>query len=164
MYINLFFSYYQFNLNGQFEINRNILKCDHIRYLPSERSSINTANSQLYIYIPREDSVISLVNSFLDINFDVLHAATGKRYTSKNDVRLVILGVIGLFSKYNLSSGSGKQLEDISHAHIVLSMYKLITSARDTDDLSIGFDRYRGRRQRELTKNKLKKVNFILDL
>ena len=33
-------------------------------------------------------------------------------------------------------------------------MYKLITSARNSDDLSIGFDRDRGRRQRELTNNK----------
>ena len=33
-------------------------------------------------------------------------------------------------------------------------MYKLITSARSTDDLFIGFDRDRGRRQRELTNNK----------
>ena len=32
-------------------------------------------------------------------------------------------------------------------------MYKLITSARDTGALSLGFDRDCGRRQRELTKN-----------
>ena len=104
------------------------------------------------------------MNIFLEINFDVLHAATGKRYIDKNDVRLLILVVIGLFSNYKLSSGSGKHLEDISHAHIVPLMYKLLISARDTDDLSIGFDRYRGRRQRELTNNKLKKINFILEL
>ena len=39
-------------------------------------------------------------------------------------------------------------------------MYKLITSARDTDDLSIGFDQDRGRRQRELTNNKTQKGKF----
>ena len=33
-------------------------------------------------------------------------------------------------------------------------MYKLITSARNTDDLSIGFDRDRERRKGELTNNK----------
>ena len=33
-------------------------------------------------------------------------------------------------------------------------MYKLITSATNTNDLSIGFDRDRGRSQRELTNNK----------
>ena len=34
-------------------------------------------------------------------------------------------------------------------------MYKLITSAKDTDGLSIGFDRDRGRRQQQLTNNKI---------
>ena len=33
-------------------------------------------------------------------------------------------------------------------------MFKLITSARNTDDLSIGFDRDRERRKREVTENK----------
>ena len=33
-------------------------------------------------------------------------------------------------------------------------MYKLISCARDTHDLSIGFDRDRSRTQRELTSNK----------
>ena len=33
-------------------------------------------------------------------------------------------------------------------------MYKLITSARKTDGLSVGFDHDRGRRQRQLTNNK----------
>ena len=39
-------------------------------------------------------------------------------------------------------------------------MYKLITSARDIDDLSIGFDRDRDRRQQELTINKTLKGKF----
>ena len=33
-------------------------------------------------------------------------------------------------------------------------MYKLLTSNRGTDDISIGFHRYRGRTQQELTNNK----------
>ena len=45
-------------------------------------------------------------------------------------------------------------MKDISHAHIVSLMYKLITSSKGSDDLSIGFDRDRNRRQRELTNNK----------
>ena len=39
-------------------------------------------------------------------------------------------------------------------------MYKLINSARDTDDLSIGFERDVGKRQRELTPNKIVKGKF----
>ena len=87
-----------FELNERYEINRYILKCDYIRYSPSEISTINTTNSQIYNNIPREDSVISLLNSYLEINFDVLHAATNNRYVDGNDIRLVNLGSIGLFS------------------------------------------------------------------
>ena len=49
-----------FKLNEKFEIDRNILKFDYIRDSPSEISTINTANSQIYINIPRGDSVNSL--------------------------------------------------------------------------------------------------------
>ena len=41
-------------------------------------------------------------------------------------------------------------------------MYKLITSAKDFDDLSIGFDRDRNRRQRKLTNNKNVKGKYHL--
>ena len=39
-------------------------------------------------------------------------------------------------------------------------LYKVIASARDTDDLSIGFNRDRKRRQNELTNNKNLKGKF----
>ena len=143
-----------FKPNEKFEINRNILECDYIRYSPSEISTINTAYSQINNNIPSEDSVISLLHSYLDLNFDVLHAATGYRYVDNNDIKLAILSPIALFNKYKLTKSSGKHLEDVNHAHIVFFMYKLIKSAKDTDDWSIGFDRGRARRQREITDNK----------
>ena len=68
-----------FKLSENYSVTRDILKCDYIRYSPSEISTINTANSQVYINIPREDSVISLLNSYLELHFDVLHAATNNR-------------------------------------------------------------------------------------
>ena len=141
-------------LRENYEIIRRILKCDYIRYSPAEISTINTANSQIYINIPREDSVISLLNSYLELNFDVLRVDNSNRYVDANDIRLVKLGPIALFSNYKLTTSSGKQLEEISHAHIVSLMYKLLTSCKDSDDLSIGFDRNRGRRKNELTNNK----------
>ena len=143
-----------FKLNENYEVDRRILKCDYIRYSPAEISTINTANSQIYINIPREDSVISLLNSYLELNFDVLHAVGNNRYGDVNDIRLVNLGPIALFSNYKLTTSSGKHLEEISHAHIVSLMYKLLTSSKDSDDLSIGFDRNRGRRKNELSNNK----------
>ena len=149
-----------FKLSEKYEINRDILKCDYIRYSPSEISTINTANSQVYINIPREDSINSLLNSYLELNFDVLHAATNNRYVDGNDIRLVNLGPIGLFSDYKLTTSSGKHLENFDHAHIVSLMYKHLTSSKGSDDLSIGFDRDRGRRQRELTNNKTQKGKY----
>ena len=143
-----------FNLCEKNEVDRRILKCDYIRYSPSDISTINTANSQIYINIPREDSVISLLNSFLDLNFDVVHVATNNRYADNNNIRLVNLGPVALFSNYKLATSSGKHLEDVSHAHIVSLMYKLLTNAKGCDDLSIGFDRDPTRRQNELTNNK----------
>ena len=38
-----------FKLSEKYEIDRRILKCDYIRYSPSEISTINTPNSQIYI-------------------------------------------------------------------------------------------------------------------
>ena len=91
---------------------------------------MNTANYQKHINIRREDYVISLLSSYLDLSFDVLHVATKNRYADGHDIRLINLGTIALFSNYMLPTSSGKHLEDISHAHIVSLIYKLITSAR----------------------------------
>ena len=86
-----------------------------------------------------------MLNSYLELNFDVLHAATNNRYVDGNDIRLVNLGPIALFSNYKSTTSSGKHLEKIDHAHIVSLMYKLLTSSKGSDDLSIGFDRDRNR-------------------
>ena len=50
-----------FQLNESYEVDRRILKCDYVRYSPTEASTKNDPNSQIYINIPREDSVISLL-------------------------------------------------------------------------------------------------------
>ena len=142
-----------FKLNENYEVDRRILKCDYIRYSPAETSTINTPNSHIYINIPREDSVISLLNSYLDLNFEVIKRADHSRHANGNDIRLVNLGPIALFSNSKLTTSSGKHLEDISHAHHVSLMYKLITSSKDSNDLSVGFDNGRNRRD-ELALNK----------
>ena len=90
----------------------------------------------------------------------MLQAATSNRYVDANDITLVNLGPIALFSNYKLTTLSGKRLEEISHAHIVSLMYKLLTSSKDSDDLSTGFDRNRGRRKNELSNNKSVKGKY----
>ena len=151
-----------FKLSEQYEIDKKVLKCDYIRYSPSELSTINTPNSQKYINIPREDSVVSLLNSYLELNFDVLQAVTGNRYVDSADKRLVNVAVIAFFSIYKLKTSSGKHLEEINHGHIVSLMYKLLSSSKKSDDLSIGFDRSRDRRKREIFNNKNIKGKYHL--
>ena len=92
--------------------------------------------------------------SFLDINFDVLNAATNNRYTGKDDIRLVSLGPIVLFSFYKLTTSPGKHLKNIEHGHIACLIYKLLTAARGCDDLSLGFDLSHDKGKRELTNDK----------
>ena len=149
-----------FKLNENYEVDRRNLKCDYIRYFSAQTSTINTPNSQIYINIPREDSVISLLISYLDSNFEVIKKADDSRYGNGNDIRLVNLGPIALFSNFKLTTSSGKHLEDISHAHLVSSMYKLITSSENSDDLSIGFDRSPNRRKDEPALNKRVKGKY----
>ena len=100
------------------------------------------------------DSLISLLNSYFDLNVDVVEAATGNRYVEGNENTWVNFGPVALFSNYKLPTSSGKLLENINHDHIVSSMCKLTPRSRRSDELSLGFDWDRGRRQRELTNNK----------
>ena len=96
----------------------------------------------------------------MDLNFEVIKKADNSRYANGNDIRLINLGSFALFSNFKLTTSSGKRLEDISHAQIVSSMYKLITSIKDSDNLSIGFVRSRNRRKNELAQNKSVKGKY----
>ena len=59
-----------------------------------------------------------------------------------------------MFTIINLTTSSGEHLEDISHAHFLSLVYKRKPSAKDTDHLSIEFDRIRDSRRLELTNTK----------
>ena len=149
-------------LNENYEVDRRILKCDYIRYSPAETSTIKTPFSHIPINVPREDSFINLSNSCLELIFEVIKKADNSRYGNGIDIRIVNLGPIALFSNFTLTTSSGKHLEDITHSHIASLMYKLITRSKNSDDLSIGFDRRRNRRKDELALNKNIKAKYHL--
>ena len=73
---------------------------------------------------------------------------------------MVNLGSIALLSNSKVTTFSGKHLEIINHADIVSVMYKLITSSKNSDDLSIRFDADRNRSRLELTNNKNLKSKY----
>ena len=83
-----------FKLNKNYEDDRKILKCGHLRYSPAGVSTIKTHNSLRYINIPREDSISSLLKCYLGLNFEVFKKAESSRYAIGKDIRLVNLGPI----------------------------------------------------------------------
>ena len=116
----------------------------------------------MYINIPREDSVFSLLKSYLDLNFEVMNRADNSRCANNDYIRLVNMGPIALFSKFKLTTSIGKHLEAISQAHIVSLLYILLTSARGSDDLFIGFGRNRKKIRDELTINKNIRSKYLV--
>ena len=117
-----------FKLKENNEVYRRFLKCDYIRSSLEETSTKNTPNCRIYINIHREISAISLLSSYLDLKFEVIKRVDDSRYGDGNEIRLVNLGPIALFSNFRLTKSSGKHLQDISHAHIVFLLYQLLTS------------------------------------
>ena len=95
-----------FKLNENCEVNRKHLKSQYVRYSPVETSTINTPKSQKYIKIHREDSVIFLLKSYLDLNIQVFKEANNSRHGNGHDIRLVNLGRIALFSNFKLTTSS----------------------------------------------------------
>ena len=93
-----------FKLIEKYEVDQRILKCDYIRYSTAEDSLINTPSSQIYINVPREDSVISLLNGYLHLNFELIGKAEKSRYGNNNDLRSVNLGPIAFFSTFKLTT------------------------------------------------------------
>ena len=73
-----------------------MLKCDSIRKSPAEISTKHTANSKIYINIRLKDSLTSLMNSNLEISFEVIKKADNSRYSNGNPIRRGILGPIAL--------------------------------------------------------------------
>ena len=76
------------------------MKCDFIRYSPTETSTRNTPNSQIKINIPREVSGIPFLNSYIDLNFEVIKKSENFIYGSGKVIRLVFLGPSALFSNF----------------------------------------------------------------
>ena len=150
-----------FNISQKHAVDRPILKCNYIRYTPPSLNLVNGEINQTFIAIPREDSAILLKDSSLELHFSVTHrAGAHARYVDGDHIRLVNLGPVALFNKIRLTSSSGKEMEEIDNAHVICLLHKLTSSSRDSDDLSIGFHRSNGVRERELTINKTTKGNY----
>ena len=93
------------------------------------------------------------------MNFEVIKKADNSRYANGNDIRISNLGPSALFSIFKLTPSRGKHLQDITLAHLVSLKYKLTSSAEDSDNLSIGFDRSRSRDELTNDRNKKRQIS-----
>ena len=138
--------------NLEHEIDRPILKINFKQYHAQSNSNFNTADSYIKIEIPREDSHISLYESYLQIEVDVLKN-DNTRFVNGSRISLVNMGVLALFSEARLSTSSDKTLESINHLHIGSLMYKLLTSPKDYSDPLSGFEKDLTKREEQLANN-----------
>ena len=61
-----------FSLKSKYTLEKPIHKIDYKKYSPNSLATVNNANSNITISLPREDAYISLQHSFTSLEFEVL--------------------------------------------------------------------------------------------
>ena len=150
-----------FSLKNKYTLEKPILKIDFIKYSPSSLATVNNANSNISVSLPREDAYICLQNSFISLEFEVLKN-NNTRFADGDEINLVNFGPISLFSEAKLTTSSGKHLEKIDNLHPISLMIKLLTSTSQTSQLFYGFEESTVVRRQELTNNKNEKGTFFV--
>ena len=150
-----------FSLKNKYTLEKPIHKIDFIKYSPSSLATVNNANSNISVSLPREDAYICLQNSFISLEFEVLKN-NNTRYINGDEIGLVNFGPISLFSEAKLTTSSGKHLEKVDNLHLISLMYKLLTSTKSTSQLLYGFEESETIRRQELTNNKNEKGTFFV--
>ena len=87
-----------FSLKKKYTLEKPIHKIDFIKYSPSSLATINNANSNVSISLPREDAYICLQNSYISLEFEVLKN-NNTRYANNDEISLVNFGPVALFSE-----------------------------------------------------------------
>ena len=150
-----------FSLKNKYTLEKPIHKIDFIKYSPSSLATVNNANSNISVSLPREDAYICLQNSFISLEIEVLKN-NNTRYTNGDETSLVNFGPISLFREAKLTTSSGKHLEKVDNLHPISLMIKLLTSTSQTSQILYGFDESTTIRRQELTNNKNEKGTFFV--
>ena len=123
-----------FSLENKYALDNPLHKIDFIKYSPSSLATVNNTNSNISISFPREDAYISLQNSSISLQFEVLKN-DNTRYADGDEISLVNFGPVASFSEAKLVTSSSKHLEKVDNLHTVCLMYKLLTSNQQTSEL-----------------------------
>ena len=150
-----------FSLKSEYTLEKPIHKIDFIKYSPSSLATVNNANSNISISLPREDAYICLQNSFISLEFGVLKN-NNTRFVDDDEISLVNFGPVALFSEAKLTTSSGKHLEKVDNLHPISLMIKHLTSGSQISQLLYGFEESTTIRRQELTNNKTEKGTFFV--
>ena len=150
-----------FSLKSKYTLTKPIHRIDFIKYSPSSLATTNNNNSNISISLPREDAYIRLQHSFISVDFEVLKN-DNTRYANGDEISLVNIGPVALFSEAKLTTSTGKHLEKVDNLHPICLMYKLLTSSQQTSQLMYGFEGSITIRRQEITNNKTEKGTFFV--
>ena len=131
-----------FNLDTTYGYNSDIQKSKIIKYKTNNLATMNTANPNINIILNWEDNHLNIHDSYLEIEFIV--SDVGGVFANDANIRLVIYGMMALFSSVKLKNSGGRTIEYIDHCHSNLLMFKLSTSTND--EYKSGFVRNQGKR------------------
>ena len=136
-----------FNLDAISGYNDDIHKSKIIKYKPNNLARKNTVNTNINIFLNREENHLNLHDSYLEIEFVVSDNAGGV-FANDANIRLVNFGLMALFSSVKRETSGGRTIENIDHCHPIQLMYKLLTST--DDEYESGFVRNQGNRDSRL--------------
>ena len=137
----------KFILETTYGYNNDIHKSKIIKYKPNNLATMNTVNTNNIIILNREENLLNLRDSYLEIEFVVSDDACGV-FANNADIRLVDYGMIALFSSVKFETSGGRTIEYIDHCHPNLLMYKLLNCTDDEYENS--FVRDQGNRDSQL--------------
>ena len=150
-----------FASKSKYTLDKPVHKIYFIKYSPSSLATVNKANSNISISLPREDAYECLQNSYNSLEFE-LPKNDNTRYTNGDEISLVNFGPVALFSEAKLTTSSGKHLENVDNLHRISLLIKLLTSTQQTSQLMYGFEESGTIRRQELTNNKTEKGTFFV--
>ena len=138
------------DLSKRYNLSPGILKEKKVKYYPENLSILNTDNSTIRIIVNPQEIYLNLNESELQMEFEVLKTA-GTRYADADDIRLVNLAPLALFSEMRLKTSSDKTLEKVGHLHTNILMHKLLTSTHENE--AAGFIKDADKRKDQLLTN-----------
>ena len=102
-----------------------------------------------------------LQHSYISLEFEVRNN-NNTRYADGDEISLVNIGPVALFSEAKLVTSSRKHLEKVDNLHPICLMYILLTSQQQTSEMVYGFEENTAIRGQELTNHKPEKGTFIV--